>query len=70
MILFKIVIVGLLAFMVYNLFRALRVMNKNDDKQVSMSKFIGRRLLFSTALILILIIAIMTGYITPNPTPH
>jgi len=60
----------MLAFMIYNLFRALILMNKNDPNQPSMSKFIGRRLMFSVAIIVLLLIGLATGLITPNPRPY
>lgn len=66
--LIKIVIVGLLAFMIYNLFQALRMMNKADPDQ-PMSKFIGRRVMTSVVIVLLLLIGILTGLITPNPRP-
>ncbi|GHF99724.1 DUF2909 domain-containing protein [Thalassotalea marina] len=66
----KIIIVGLLIFMVYNLFCALRIMNKNDPNQPKMSKFIGRRVLTSVIIVLILLLGILTGVITPNPRPY
>ena len=65
----KIIIVGLLAFMVYNLFRALVLMNKNDPNQPSMSKFIGRRVMTSVLVVILLLVGILTGVITPNPRP-
>lgn len=65
----KIIIIGLLAYMVYNLFRALILMNKNDPNQPSMSKFIGRRVMTSVAIVILLLIGILTGVITPNPHP-
>ena len=65
----KIIIVGLLAFMVYNLFRALFIMNKNDPNQPSMSKFIGRRVMTSVVIVILLLVGILTGVITPNPRP-
>ncbi|GHE96927.1 DUF2909 domain-containing protein [Thalassotalea profundi] len=65
----KIIIVGLLAFMIYNLFRALVLMNKNDPNQPSMSKFIGRRVMTSVFIVVLLLIGILTGVITPNPKP-
>lgn len=68
--LIKIVIVAMLAFMVYNLFRSLMVMNKNDPNKPPMSKYIGRRLMLSVAIIVLLLIALSTGLITPNPRPH
>ena len=69
--LFKIVIVALLFFMVYNLFRALLIMNKKPQAgQPSMTKFIGRRLMVSVAIVLLLLIGLLTGIITPNPRPY
>ncbi|XQW84930.1 DUF2909 domain-containing protein [Thalassotalea piscium] len=65
----KIIIVGLLIFMIYNLFRALVLMNKNDPDQPSMSKFIGRRVMTSVLIVVLLLIGILTGVITPNPQP-
>ncbi len=67
---FKIVIVSMLALMVYNLFKALILMNKNDPNQPSMTKFIGRRLYLSVAIVLLLVLGLLTGIITPNPRPY
>jgi len=66
----KIIIVGLLGFMIYNLFRALVLMNKNDPNQPNMSKFIGRRVMTSVVIVIILLLGILTGVITPNPRPY
>jgi len=55
--------------MVYNLFKALLVMNKNDPNKPSMSKFIGRRVMISAFIVILMLIGIMTGVITPNPHP-
>lgn len=69
--LFKIVIVALLLFMVYNLFRALLIMNKKPDpSQPPMTKYIGRRLMLSVAIVVLLLIGLLTGLITPNPRPY
>ena len=65
----KIIIIGLLAYMVYNLFRAIILMNKNDPNQPSMSKFIGRRVMTSVVIVLLILVGILTGVITPNPQP-
>ncbi len=63
--------VALLLFMVYNLFRALFVMNKKPDpNQPPMTKYIGRRLMVSVAIVIILLVGILTGLITPNPRPY
>ncbi len=67
--LIKIIIVGLLAFMTYNLFKALFIMNKNDPNKPPMSKFIGRRVITSVVIVLLLLLGIVTGVITPNPRP-
>ena len=59
--------------MIYNLFKALSVMkNKdpNDPKQPKMSTYIGRRVLTSVIIVLILLLGILTGVITPNPRPY
>ena len=67
---FKIVIVSMLAFMVYNLFKALILMNKNDPNKPSMTKFIGRRLYLSVGIVLLILVGLLTGIITPNPRPY
>jgi len=56
--------------MVYNLFRALFIMNKNDPNKPSMSAFIGRRVMISAFIIVLMLVGIMTGLITPNPAPY
>jgi len=65
----KIIIVGCLLFMVFSLFQALIVLNKNDPNKPSMSKFIGRRVMISAFIIILMLVAIFTGVITPNPRP-
>jgi len=65
----KIIIAGLLIFMIYNLFKALVMMNRNDPNQPSMSKFIGRRVMTSVVIVILLLLGILTGVITPNPRP-
>lgn len=67
----KILLLVCLALMVFNLFKALFIMNKPSDKRDSnMSTFIGRRLLFSITMVLLILIGIATGVITPNPHPY
>ena len=65
----KIIVSGLLIFMVYNLFKAMMIMLKNDQTQ-PMSKFIGRRVLTSAIIVGLLLLALATGLITPNPRPY
>lgn len=66
----KIVVALLLIFMIYNLFRAMFIMIKNEPGQPSMTKFIGRRVMTSAIILILLMLAIMTGVITPNPRPY
>lgn len=65
----KLAIGGLLIFMVFSLFQAMMIMLKNDQHQ-NMSKYIGRRVLASAVIIGIILIAVATGIIQPNPTPY
>ncbi|MCU7964533.1 MULTISPECIES: DUF2909 family protein [unclassified Shewanella] len=66
---FKLVLVLLLLFIIFNLGRALFIMGKGDEK-VSMSRYLGRRVIFSVLVILLLLVALGTGLISPNPTPY
>ena len=56
--------------MIYNLFKAMTVMLKDEQKQANMSKYIGRRVLTSVAIVLVILIAMATGLIEPNPRPY
>lgn len=66
----KIILVTLLAVVVFSLFQALIAMLKNDETAPKMSKYLGRRLIFSALVILFLLILLLTGVITPNPRPY
>ncbi len=66
----KIIVVLLLLVMIYNLAVAMKIMLKNDPDQPSMTTFIGRRVLLSALIVLILVIAMATGLISPNPRPY
>jgi hypothetical protein len=68
--LIKILVGGLLLFMVFNLFKAMMIMLKDDPNGPSMSKFIGRRVLTSAIIVGLILLAVATGLITPNPAPH
>ena len=68
--LIKIILVALVIYMIVNLFLAMRVMMKNDPKNGPMSKYIGRRVLTSAVIVIIILVAIGTGLITPNPRPY
>lgn len=68
--LIKILFVVLLFTVMFNLFYALYRMIKNDEQAPKMSKYLGRRLLFSALIVFILVIALAMGFITPHHTPH
>ena len=68
--LLKIILVILLAIVIFSLFQALFSMLKNDEAAPKMSKFLGRRLIFSAMVVLLLIVLLLTGVITPNPRPY
>ncbi len=68
--LIKIIIGILLIVMIYNLFKAMTVMLKNEPKQANMSKYIGRRVLTSVAIVVVILVAVATGLIEPNPRPY
>ncbi|MCL1077868.1 DUF2909 domain-containing protein [Parashewanella spongiae] len=68
LLLFKLVLVLLLLFIIFNLGRALVIMVKSDNKH-PMSHYLGRRVLISALVVVALILAIGFGWLHPNPTP-
>ena len=68
----KIIIVLLLVFILFNLFRALFIMVSGRDNGRPMSHYLGRRVLFSVVVLVVVIAALKLGYISPNanPTTH
>lgn len=66
----KIVLSALMIFMVYNLFKAMTIMLKNGEDKEKMSKFIGRRVMTSAVILILILVAVATGLITPNPRPY
>jgi hypothetical protein len=68
--LIKILVGGLLLFVVFNLFKAMVIMLRDDPNGPSMSKFIGRRVITSAIIVGLILLAVATGLITPNATPH
>lgn len=65
----KLLIIGLLLYIVFNLFRALFIMLKNDPNGPKMSTFLGKRVMYSAIVLLIIILAMGFGIIQPNPNP-
>jgi hypothetical protein len=45
-------------------------MLKDDPNKPPMSKFIGRRVMVSAVIIALILLAIATGLIQPNPRPY
>ena len=68
--LIKILIGGLLIFMIFNLFRAMKIMLSDQKPEQNMSTYIGRRVLASVAIIFLIILAVAFGLIEPNPRPY
>ncbi|MGF1741938.1 DUF2909 domain-containing protein [Vibrio profundum] len=72
--LFKFALVLMLLFIIFNLARALVQMVKepSDDQNQnkSMSHYLGRRVMLSALVILMLIIALMGGWLEPNTRPY
>ena len=66
----KLAIVILFITVVVNLFRAMFSMLNQDPNKPPMSHFIGRRLLYSAALIIILVLSLAFGLIEPNTRPY
>lgn len=55
--------------MVYNLFKAMMIMLRSESTE-PMSKYLGRRVLTAAIVLIIILIAMATGLITPNPRPY
>ena len=70
MLLLKIIVIIMFLFVIVSLFQALWMMQKGDSSKQLMSKFLGRRLLFSVCIFMLILVAIALGIITPNPRPY
>ena len=68
--LIKIIICALLLFIVINLFRAGVAMLRQQDSTLPMSHFLGRRVLYSAVILVLILVAMALGLITPNPRPY
>ncbi|MCG9731643.1 DUF2909 family protein [Shewanella sp. Isolate13] len=66
---FKLVLVLLLLFILFNLGRALWILVKGETN-VPMSQYLGRRVIFSVLVVVLLLLVLGTGVITPNPRPY
>ncbi|NRQ43751.1 DUF2909 domain-containing protein [Rheinheimera sp. YQF-2] len=68
--LIKLIVIALLLFIVINLFRAGLVMVRQPQPGVKMSRYLGRRVLFSAIALILIFIAQVLGLIEPNPRPY
>ncbi|WP_347813159.1 DUF2909 domain-containing protein [Idiomarina aquatica] len=56
--------------MVFNLFRALFVMLRNDPNKPPMTRYLGKRVGIAALVLLMLIIAASSGFMPLNPRPY
>ncbi|OYW96794.1 MAG: hypothetical protein B7Z18_00660 [Alishewanella sp. 32-51-5] len=68
--LIKIIICALLLFIVINLVRAGVAMLRQQDSTLPMSHFLGRRVLYSAVILVLILVTMALGLITPNPRPY
>ncbi|PNM62655.1 DUF2909 domain-containing protein [Vibrio harveyi] len=73
--LFKLTLVLLLLFIIFNLAKALIEMVREDPEDSSkkgkpMSHYLGRRVMFSALVVILLLVALGAGWIAPNPRPY
>lgn len=69
LIVFKVILVLLLLFIMFNLARALFMLVKGESEK-PMSQFLGRRVIYSVLVLVLILIALGSGVITPNPRPY
>lgn len=69
-IILKLLLVALMLYVLYNLFKGLFSLLRQDPEVPRMSHYIGRRVAFSVVAIVLILVALATGIITPNPRPY
>ncbi|WP_305403016.1 DUF2909 domain-containing protein [Photobacterium leiognathi] len=67
--LIKILLIGLLMVIIISLFKALPVMLKGQSSR-PMSHYLGWRIGLSALAFILIVIALLTGVITPNTRPY
>ncbi|WP_305416991.1 DUF2909 domain-containing protein [Photobacterium leiognathi] len=67
--LIKILLISLLLVIIISLFKALPVMLKGQSSR-PMSHYLGWRIGLSVLAFILIVIALLTGVITPNPRPY
>ncbi len=68
--LLKSILILLLFFIIYQLFRAMALMLKTNPGGEKMSVHLGRRVGFSVLVIVLIMLALVFGWLEPHPTPH
>ncbi|MBZ9613684.1 DUF2909 domain-containing protein [Rheinheimera maricola] len=68
--LIKLIIIALLLFIIINLARAGLVMVRQPQPEVRMSRYLGRRVMYSAIVLLIILVAQALGLIDANPRPY
>lgn len=68
--LFKVVLFVLLLVIIFNLMKALIQIASGKHNGKRLSHFLGRRVMLSAIVVLLLLLALASGVITPNPRPY
>lgn len=68
--LIKLVVIALLLFIIVNLARAGLVMVRQPQPEVKMSRYLGRRVMYSAIVLLLIFLAQALGLIEANPRPY
>ncbi|USD65053.1 DUF2909 family protein [Vibrio sp. SCSIO 43136] len=67
--LFKLLLVVALFLVIINMAKALVVVVRGSSDKPA-SHFLGKRLIFSAAVVLVLLVALSSGWVVPNPRPY
>ena len=68
--LIKLIVIALLLFIIVNLARAGLVMVRQPQPEVKMSRYLGRRVMYSAIVLLLIFLAQALGLIDSNPRPY
>ena len=68
--LFKVVLIAMLFFIAFNLMKGLIQIASSKHNGKKLSHFLGRRVMWSAIVVLLLLLALGSGVIAPNPRPY
>lgn len=68
--LLKVILILLLLFIVYQLFRAMLLMLRSEPGNHKMSTHLGRRVGLSVLVIILILIAVAFGWLQPHQRPY